>query len=106
MAIVRPRANHVKIPGDGSDSSDGSTHHEEQRHEHHDAEDFVAREFAFADSDDDSEWLCVAVSNHLDRDGQFSVTCKPTKPGRPGEVSATGKRRQTNFSVRYLQGKL
>ena len=59
-----------------------------------------------SESDDDSEWRCVGVSNHLDRDGQFSVTCKPTKAGRPGEVSTTGIRRQTNFSVRYLQTKL
>ena len=74
--------------------------------EHPDAEDFVEREFEFGDSDDDSEWRCVGVSNHLDNDGQFSVACKPIKPGRPGAKSKTGIRRQTNFSVRYLQTKL
>ena len=34
------------------------------------------------------------------------IACKPIKPGRPGAKSKTGIRRQTNFSVRYLQTKL
>ena len=93
----------------GSDGSNGNYDYNDQRapaKEHPDAEDFVEREFEFGDSDDDSEWRCVGVSNHLDNDGQFSVACKPIKPGRPGAKSKTGIRRQTNFSVRYLQTKL
>ena len=65
----------------------------------------MACEFAFVDSDDESEWTCESVSNILDADGQFSVWAKPTKRGVPGKKSKTGRRVRTTHAVRYLRQK-